>query len=858
MVTKSTRIYTERNRFIEIFSLIDYIDKMKNILIYGLNSFKNRGCEALLLSTEKIIKKQSNYKITAATFDFNYNKKFHNEILKGYVKHYKKESELTKKEKKLLKIYKNMPFDYNNFELLFQKDVVKEINQSDICISIGGDNYCYGYNEWLYALNKVSKERNKKLILWGASLFEEINDLKLVEDLKKYDLLFIRESFSYNALLPYIKKEKMILAPDPAFILETKEIKLNSWYKGRKVIGLNLSPLTINNEESYNSIYKLIDYIILKTEYSVCLIPHVKTNNCSDLEVLEKIYSKYKENDRVFLERKNYNCLEIKYIISKFEFLIASRTHASIAGYSSSVPTLVIGYSIKSKGIAKDIFGNYEEYVISYENLSGDNLILKFNKLISKQTNLRNTLLKYNKAIEPRLQNLFSEVIEKINENDKRTICDDQKCSACAACYNICPVNAITMKKNEEGFLYPNIDLEKCTFCNLCRNICPSNKIKTKYIKEKTTPEAYAAKNKIIEEQFSGSSGGIFSIMASSVIEKSGAIYGAKLNNESFSVNHVRIDKILDIESLKKSKYVQSEISNIYKIVEADLKLNKIVLFSGTPCQISGLKAYLQKEYENLINVQVICHGVMNEDTNNKYLREISGSNDKISAFCFKSKENGWNFPSISYEINNINKVIKFNDSDIMWLYLKNHILRNSCYNCSHKGLNNSGADIIIGDYWGINKYHPDFFDKNGVSALIVRTKKGKEFLKNINFFKKVDFINTKAENIIDENPMLYKSANKPLERNQIFSQIRSNSLKFIVKYYKAEEKIAKSESLIAEKERNFLDTMTIKDKQIINLKKERENLILSNENLNKELLQIINSKRWKLLNKLMKILWRR
>ena len=203
---------------------------MKKILLYGVGTFKNHGVEAIVKSfTDQIDTRK--YEINVATFDYlNNKKKFSNKVTK-YIKHYKKTNELNTKEKALENKYKKMPYDYNNFELLYQKDVANTLENMDINFSVGGDNYCYGFPTWLYALDNKSHSLNKRTVLLGASLFEEIEDEELIEDLNKFDVLVIRESLSLEAVKKIVPDYKILYLPDPAFSLKPKRVELNSWYK---------------------------------------------------------------------------------------------------------------------------------------------------------------------------------------------------------------------------------------------------------------------------------------------------------------------------------------------------------------------------------------------------------------------------------------------------------------------------------------------------------------------------------------------------------------------------------------------------------------------------------------------------
>ena len=803
---------------------------MKNILMYGLSSFKNKGCEAIVKSTldqtEKIFNKP-----VIATFDINYNSNFFVNKVK-YIKQYLKEDELTLKEKQLNEYYKSIPFNYNNFELLYQRNVVNEIKKSDIVLAIGGDNYCYGYNEWLYALNKEIKKQNKTLILWGASLFDEINNLELIEDLKKYDLLIIRESLSYNAIKKYIDESKILYAPDPAFSLKTERIKLNSWYKNRKILGINLSPLTISKDNnSFDEVCEFIDYVLKNTEYSICLLPHVVVDDCNDLDILKEIKEKYKDNDKVYLEKNNYNCSELKYIISTFEMLLAARTHASIAAYSSCVPTLVLGYSVKSKGIAKDIFGTYEEYVLPKNEISKENLINKFNYINENKNKIKNHLQKIMPKMIEKSSNILEESLKRIRQNNKSIVCAKEKCSGCSACLNICPKNAITMKENDEGFLYPEINQEKCINCGLCRKICPSlNKQINNYKKE---CYGFINKNTLIQKE--SSSGGVFTALAEEVLKNNGIVYGATKDN-SQNIYHIKITNIKDLQKIRGSKYVQSNLKSLFQEIKQKIQAggDNLILFSGTPCQINGLKLFLGKDYNNLITISVVCHGVLSSKILKKYLKEIEeNNNQKITDVKFKSKRNGWHNSSIEYIFNKDSIVNKFIDDPLMWLYLNNYILRESCYQCSCKGKNNL-ADIIIADFWGVEIKYPNYFDNNGVSAIIINSEKGKNLFEKIK--EKNCVFSASLKNIKEYNPMIFKSASKPFERNCIFNNLEKNSFRIMKELYNSKEKIKSLKKECTE--------LTEKNTSI-NIEKEK----LKNE---KDL--IVNSKRWRILNKILLI----
>ena len=789
----------------------------KKILLYGIGSLQNRGCEALVNST--IAQFDSTDEIIAATFDYENDKDMYKDRIKKFVNHHKHDEEkFSEDEKTEFKKLQQQKFDSNNYETFYQRDVIKEMKNSDYVIHIGGDNYCYGVNEWIYSINTNAKKYNKKTIIWGASLYDEINDIDLINDLRKYDLLMLREKISYNAIKKYIPEEKLMLIPDPAFSLKPQKVTLDKWYKARNVIGLNLSPLTIKTEKNYKDIISLIDYILKNTDYSISLIPHVTVNEVNDLNVLRRIKEDYKDDDRIFLEEKDYNCQQLKYIISKCDLIIAARTHASIAAYSSCVPTLVIGYSVKSRGIAEDLFGNYKDYVLPTDELTKDNLIKYFNYIDNNKDNIKEMLEKKAKKLSLNAKNIYINMQKKLEELDRKKICDYEKCIGCGACKNICSQGAIEMVTNNEGFLYPKINLKKCINCGLCRKICCRNN----EMKKNASPiKCYAAKSLETEVLNKSSSGGIFKYLAENIIKKNGVVYGATIDD--YKVKHIRIDNLNDIEKLQGSKYSQSNLTDTYQKIEEDLKNGKKVLFSGTPCQVLSIKKYFEKEKKNLFTVSVICHGVLNDKILNKRIKEIENKFDtKMNFVKYKSKLNGWDISSIEYDTERLKKVYKFGEDGMMNLYLKNFILRESCYNCLAKGSNNV-ADIILGDFWGIFNIKSEFFTHTGVSAVILNTNVGKKLFDEIE--DKLETLEVNIDDISKYNTSLLESPKRPHERSVIFNDIEENNFTMLDKVYKQE------------------NNENLREKVIY--------LTARNEKLKNDIDNIYNSKRFKFIDKI-------
>ena len=378
------------------------------------------------------------------------------------------------------------------------------------------------------------------------------------------------------------------------------------------------------------------------------------------------------------------------------------------------------------------------------------------------------------------------------------------------------------MEKDKAGFLYPIIDLSKCIECNLCRNNCPINKVK---IENNTKYKFYSAKNKNNDVLKESTSGGVFTEIAKYVLSNKGIVYGC--NYKRFNTNHIRINNIKDINKITGSKYTQSSIKKVIPQIKKDLERKKTVLFSGTPCQVGMIKSYIDDP--NLVTVSVICHGVMNDEIIKNVKKSLDKSEkSKLIDITFRTKENGWSTASIKYLYKNQKKVNKFVDDDLMRLYLTNLVLRESCYKCSFKGPNNR-ADIIIGDCWGIEVTNKKMFDEKGVSVVACRTDKGKEIFNKIknNFEIAIE----KENNVEIYNSAFYKSVKKPIERNYIFNDLfKDYKIMSSKYYYQAQTK-------------NYLKEIKKKDQEIGKLAS--ENLTLSNR-----LVEIYNSRRWKVTEK--------
>ena len=343
------------------------------IFLYGHNGSGNHGCEAIVRSTVKIIN-SIDKDINLISDNTIEDKKYG---LSEVVNLISEKNKIDKFTAKYINAYINLKIlkrPLKSEELVYTK-TFNSINSKDIVLSIGGDNYCYdGYERFIMLHNMVLK-RKAKSVLWGCSVEPKKISQNMKKDLLNYDLIVARESITYNALKEIGANVK--LYPDPAFQLDIINEELPSKFLDKNTVGINISPMIINNElkngitiENYAN---LIEYIIKNTDMNIALIPHViwKDNN-DDRIPSRELYEKFKSTNRVSLLEDN-NCEILKGYISRCRFFIGARTHATIAAYSTNVPTLVIGYSVKAKGIAKDIFGSYENYVLPVQSLSKEN-----------------------------------------------------------------------------------------------------------------------------------------------------------------------------------------------------------------------------------------------------------------------------------------------------------------------------------------------------------------------------------------------------------------------------------------------------------------------------------------------------
>ena len=306
------------------------------------------------------------------------------------------------------------------------------------------------------------------------------------------------------------------------------------------------------------------------------------------------------------------------------------------------------------------------------------------------------------------------------------------ECCACTACEQACPVQAISFVRDEEGFLYPTINKDKCIDCGLCERMCP---VEHPNYSNTDSPEVYAAMLKKVEQRKKSSSGGMFYAIASWILNQGGKVYGATMD-ENHQVKHIGVDNFKDLDLLRGSKYVQSDLQHIFTEIKKELIEGRWCYFVGTGCQVAGLKAFLRKDYDTLLTSDLVCHGVPSQwlfDQHIKYLEDKYKG--KVSDYQFRDNER-WGGCEIFNLTNHKGKVKRYkfpsyNLSPYLYSFMYGMTLRYSCYECPFARIPRQG-DITLADYWGVKEFFPNLDRMNGVSLLLLNTQRGENIFNMI------------------------------------------------------------------------------------------------------------------------------
>lgn len=355
-----------------------------------------------------------------------------------------------------------------------------------------------------------------------------------------------------------------------------------------------------------------------------------------------------------------------------------------------------------------------------------------------------------------------------------KEITKNDNCTGCTACVNICPQNCLMMKADAQGFLYPTIQYpEKCIDCNLCAKVCPLNRDQMYTISGEMT-EAYAAYSLDDGLREESSSGGMFSEIAQIVLRAGGVVYGATYS-EDFRIIHVCVESYAELEKLRGAKYAQSDLNYVFSEVEKKLEAGQAVLFSGTPCQIAGLKSFLKRDYDNLLTVDIVCHGVPSPAAWKQYVlfRAKNDCDGKLpQKINLRSKVTGWSKYRYSnvYDYPGGKKYVQWGGEDLyMKLFVHDYINRKSCETCHFKGFQRI-SDITLGDFWGIWDEVPEMDDDKGTSLILIHSQKGKSYFHALD--KKICYKKVTLEQAVAQNPSILQSSSAKPEREAVLTSI--------------------------------------------------------------------------------------
>lgn len=541
---------------------------------------------------------------------------------------------------------------------------------------------------------------------YAASLGREDIDKKYVLFYKRYlknlDYISVREESMIPVIQEFTEKE-VVKVLDPTLLLsksDYEELRKESKFKDKKYIYVHF----IGKDEK---VMEIADKV--STELNIPIL-HNYAKKIFDNE-LDYHYSESPE--------------QIIDTVKNAEMIITNSFHLTVLSIIYNKKFITIPHAKRPERM-KNLLG-----MLDLENhlIEDVRIMPELNDLKIDYKKVENLLsIEREKSIKFLKKAIFNEK-PKIKSNYLLSK-DKFECYGCGLCADICPVGAITMEEDKEGFVYPKIDKDKCINCKLCENRCIYKK--DEFSDESYKSKIYAMINKDSNVVRTSSSGGVFTALYEKVIENNGYVVGVKYD-DNMNVVYDISNTLEECKKYRGSKYVVASIGKIREKVKEKLKEGKIVLFCGNPCQVAALKKYLNKEYENLFLVELICHGVPSPKIFQRYIKYLEKKyNKKIINFEFRNKKNGWKNATIKVTFDDnttIDELGKYNNFNRA--FLNNYICRPSCYNCQYTG-DTKNSDIVIGDYWGIDKVMPKIDNNTGISVVKINTKKGEDLINSI------------------------------------------------------------------------------------------------------------------------------
>ncbi len=358
---------------------------------------------------------------------------------------------------------------------------------------------------------------------------------------------------------------------------------------------------------------------------------------------------------------------------------------------------------------------------------------------------------------------------------------DNSACCGCSACAAVCPRSCIKLLKNDEGFFYPECNVINCVDCGLCSKVCPIENQN----KNNGHIACYALINNDQDVLYKSSSGGVFYELAKKMIESGGIVFGASLGADR-ELTHKYVDTIDNLGVLLGSKYIQSDVAGSFPVVKNFLDIGKKVLFVGTPCQVSGLKLFLRRHYDNLYTIDLLCHGVPSNKIFKAYVGFLEHKHKgKLISINFRSKtRNGWSI-TLSYDILRGAKVKQYNVtaglSPYFFAFLRGKILRESCYCCPFATEDRVG-DITLADFWGIEKVRPDLNTSLGCSSVIINTIKGQNMVNDV--LDSFLAIPVSFEEASVQNINFFESPKRHIDRETIYNDLNNKGFNYVSQKY--------------------------------------------------------------------------